>query len=100
MKQEADAKEIAVQLIRSGMENTTTGNWIFSFEEINERFGTDLPADGKLLDAISHHLYDQSDSVADFCISEEGVDLDFYYGQCPNYCGDDEDMGEGIRPQM
>lgn len=100
MKQEADAKEIAVQMIRSGMENTTIGNWIFSFEEINERYGTRLPADQELLNEISRQLYDRSDSVADFCILEEGVDLDFYYGQCPNYCGDDENMEEGIQPQM
>lgn len=97
---EPDAKEIALQLIQTGMENTTTGNWIFSFEEINEKYGTNLPADQGLLNRISGQLYDRSDSVADFCISEEGVDLDFYYGQCPNYCGDDEDMEEGIQPQM
>lgn len=100
MKQKADAKEIAEQLIRTGMENTTTGNWIISFEEINERYGTSLPADQELLNGISRQLYDRSDSVADFCISEEGVDLDFYYGQCPNYCGDDEDAEEVIQPQM
>lgn len=100
MKQEADAKEIATQLIRSGMENTTTGNWTYSFEEINEQFGTDLPADQELLNRISRQLYDRSDSVADFCISEDGVDLDFYYGQCPHYCGEDEDTEDSIQPQM
>lgn len=100
MKQEADAKEIAVQLIRSGMENTTTGNWIFSFEEINEKYGTNLPEDQELLNRISRQLYDRSDSVADFCISGDGVDLDFYYDQCPNYCGDDEGAEESIQPQM
>lgn len=99
-KKQFKPMELADALIREGMENTTTGNWTYSFEEINERYGIDLPADEKLLDTISHRLYEQSDSVADFCISEDGVDLDFYYGQCPNYCGDDEDAEEGIQLQM
>lgn len=84
-----NARVIAEHLIRAGTESTSTGNWIFSFEEINEHYHTSLPGDKKLLDEISRFLYSRSDSVADVCITEEGIDLDFYYGQCPNYSGDE-----------
>lgn len=90
---EAYAQTIAEYLIETGMENTTSGNWNFAFEEINERYAVNLPDDQVLLEDISRHLSDCSGAVADLCVTDEGVDLDFYYGLCPNYCSQIEAEG-------
>lgn len=96
------AQTIAEYLIETGTESTSSGNWIISFEEINQRYAVNLPSDKVLMENISRYLYDCSDSVADFCITDEGVDLDFYYGQCPNYCGgvQEGETDADIQPQM
>ena len=40
-----NAKAIADYMLDEGSEQTSSGNWIFSYDEINNRFGTDLPKD-------------------------------------------------------
>ncbi len=99
---ESYAQTIAEYLIGVGTENTGSGNWMIPFEEINQRYAVNLPADNVLLRNISIHLYGRSDSVADFCITDEGVELDFYYGQCPKYCRDvqEEETDADIQLKM
>lgn len=84
---EGYAQTISEYLIETGMEKTDSGHWTVPFQEINQRYATDLPADRRLLADISTYLYMFSESVVDFCITDEGVELDFYYSQCPNYNG-------------
>ena len=78
------AKAIADYMIAEGCEQTSSGNWIFAYDEINKRFGTDLPNDAELIDQIAEYIHaEKSDMVADLDLSQ-GFDLDFYTDHCPN----------------
>lgn len=86
------AKTIADYMIAEGCEQTSSGNWIFTYDEINRRFGTDLPNDAKLINQIADYIYaNKSDVVADHDLSQ-GFDLDFYTDCCPNI--DESCLGE------
>ena len=47
------AQTIAEYMIDEGTELTSSGNYHFSFDEINERFGTNLPSDKAMLDILT-----------------------------------------------
>ena len=77
-------KTIAEYMITEGGEQTSSGNWIFTYDEINNKFGTDLPNDAELLNQIAEYIYaEKSDVVSDLDLSQ-GFDLDFYTDCCPN----------------
>ena len=84
MEQQNIVKTIAGYMIAEGCEQTSSGNWIFTYDEINYRFGTDLPNDAELLNQIAEYIYaEKSDVVSDLDLSQ-GFDLDFYTDSCPN----------------
>lgn len=80
---ETYAKTIADQLIFLGAENTSEGNWIFDFDEIEDQFGVDLDADKEMLDLIEDALKDQCDTLSDIQIYNRLIDLMFYLVHCP-----------------
>lgn len=80
---EAYAKTIADQLIFRGAENTSEGNWIFYFDEIEDQFGVDLDADKEMLDLIEDALNEQGDTLSDIQIYDRQIDLMFYLVHCP-----------------
>ena len=87
-----NAKAIADYMLDEGSEQTSSGNWIFSYDEINNRFGTDLPKDAELINQITEYIYAvKSDVVSDLDLSQ-GFDLDFYTDHCPNI--DESCLGE------
>ena len=53
------------------------------YGNIANRFGVDLQTDGELRDMVSRQLYNRSDIVADFCMEQDKVTLDFFYVYCP-----------------
>ena len=65
-------------------ESTLSGSWAVPFGNLQKRFGVDLKTDTDLRDRVSRVLYDQSDIVADFCMEEDRVRLDFFYSRCPH----------------
>ena len=92
MEQQNIAKTIAGYMIAEGCEQTSSGNWIFTYDEINNRFGTDLPNDAELINQIAEYIYaEKSDVVSDLDLSQ-GFDLDFYIDHCPNI--DESCLGE------
>ena len=92
MEQQNIAKTIAGYMIAEGCEQTSSGNWIFTYDEINNRFGTDLPNDAELINQIAEYIYaEKSDVVSDLDLSQ-GFDLDFYTDCCPNI--DESCLGE------
>ena len=56
MEQQNIVKTIAGYMIAEGCEQTSSGNWIFTYDEINYRFGTDLPNDAELLNQIAEYI--------------------------------------------
>ena len=79
----AYAQTIAEYMIHVGTENTTTGNWHFGFDSINERFGLDLKNDEEMVELIREELYKQGDILSDVGIYDDDFDLMFYLDYCP-----------------
>lgn len=63
------AQTIAEYLIDEGTDKTHSGNYHFSFAEVNERFGTSLPGDKEMLEKIVSAL--DSEIVADVDATED-----------------------------
>lgn len=80
---ESYAQTIAKYMIQHGTENTTTGNWHFGFDTINERFGLDLKNDEEMVELIREELYKQGDILSDVDIYDDDFDLMFYLDYCP-----------------
>ena len=82
------ANMIAKYMVDIGISNTTTGNYIFTYSEINQMFKTNLPNDFDLLSEIVDVLYNRYDSVIadlDFDWVRDGsFDFIFYLDYCPN----------------
>lgn len=80
---ESYAQTIAEYMIHVGTENTTTGNWHFGFDSINERVGLDLKNDEEMVELIREELYKQGDILSDVGIYDDNFDLMFYLDYCP-----------------
>lgn len=82
------ANTIAKYMVDIGISNTTTGNYIFKYSEINQMFKTNLPNDFNLLSEIVDVLYNRYDSVIadlDFdWVHDSGFDFVFYLDYCLN----------------
>lgn len=90
------SQTIAEYMIDEGTERTESGNYHFSFAEINERFVTSLPGDEEMLEKIVSSL--DSGIVADVDTAE-GFDLTFYSDYCP-YAEDAEELDDTPTQQM
>lgn len=88
---QSKASEIAQYIIRTGTENTTSGNWYVSFDEIEDQFGVNLASDVDLLDRVCECLFDAGDVVAEFDVYDDEFDMMFYTDYCINYEDDDDE---------
>lgn len=93
---EAYAQTIAEYLMDEGTANTYSGNYIFDYTDINERFGVALPADEKMLRMIAKNL--DKDIVADVLMGN-AIDIMFYTQYCPNAIDEETEL-PGFTPQM
>lgn len=83
-------KKIAEYIVETGINSTTTGNWHIDFDEINTRFGTNLPADNDVLEKVQDYIFSEyPDKVVEMDCSED-FDLIFYTDCCPNYIEENE----------
>lgn len=80
---EGYAQTIAEHMIFVGTDNTTTGNWHFTYEEIGDRFGVNLSEDNEVLDMITEELYKHSEILSDVGVYCDEFDLTFYLNYCP-----------------
>ena len=93
------AQTIAEYMIKVGTENTTTGNWQFRFDEIGDKFGVDLSSNSDMVDKICKELYGNGETLSQIEVMGDTLDLTFYLKYCP-YADSDEDINEGIGPNM
>ena len=93
---ESYAQTIAEYLMDEGTANTYSGNYIFDYTEINERFGVALPVDENLLNMIVENL--DKDIVSDVTTGKD-IDLMFYTQYCPNVIDEETEL-PGFTPQM
>lgn len=80
------AQEIAKYIVETGTKETTTGNYIFEFDEINERFGVNIPDDENLYYDIIDALYEYADMIGEIedPLKRRAFDIVFYLENCPN----------------
>lgn len=90
------AQTIAEFLLDEGADKTHSGNYHFSFAEINERFGTSLPVDKEMMDKIVSAL--DSEIVANVDTTDD-FDLMFYLDFCP-YAEESEELENTPSQQM
>ena len=77
------AQTIAEFITDYGTKETTSGNYLIPFEEINKRFGVDLFHDEELLDKIFDSF--DWDIVSGVDINDGEFDMTFYTDYCPDY---------------
>lgn len=93
------AQTVADYLIETGTELTQSGNYHFDFNDINERFGVNLPEDTELLGKLTEQLTSGENSLVVSDINmDTDIDLNFYTQYCPNVI--DEDCSEAFTQTM
>lgn len=76
----ADAADF---IITDGTSQTTEGNWILSFEELEKRTGLCLDGKPFLQELLGDMLCDRPE-VADLTIDDSCIDIVYYLDFCPN----------------
>ncbi len=96
------AKTIAEHYIDAGSEKTRTGNWYLYFEEINERYKTNLPSDKEMAADIADHLKKGYPyTVRDAVLADDGIFISFQPDLCPLVERDwDQEPEEELIQQM
>ena len=82
------AEKIADYIVETGLNETTTGNYIFRYKELNRKFGCSLPEDYRLRDRIVSKVYEKyRAAICDLYYSghpDDGFDFMFFLNYCPN----------------
>lgn len=75
------AREIADWMFKVGTEETMSGNYCFYFEDINEKFGTNLPEDAEMVDSIVEEMWSTHDML-DSDVEEDCFSWYFCLSDC------------------
>lgn len=79
------ANNLMDALIAEGTKKTTSGNYIFYFNEIKKDYKVDLKKEKKLLNEMITFARIHRDSIiADLEVYDECLDFNFYLQFCPN----------------
>lgn len=83
MSRIAIAAEIADYMVDAGTSHTLSGNYHFSFTEINRDFGTELPEDEEMMSMICKRIESEHcEKVAELDLTED-FDFMFWLDCCP-----------------
>lgn len=70
-------------IVQDGVANTTSGNWILDFDELEKQSG--LCVEGKpFFQQLIGNMLCERPEVADLSIEENGFDVTYYLDVCPN----------------
>lgn len=84
-------------MVAIGTKNTTQGNWRIGFDELAQRTG--FEHDFNSVDTLMDMLREQ-EAVADAELLEDGIEVKYHLGFCPNYESQpEEDVPESIQPK-
>ena len=73
-------------MIAEGTRKTSSGNYIFYFNEIKKKYQVDLNKEKKLLgEIIAEARLHRSAIIADLVVDDGCLDFNFYLDYCPNY---------------
>ena len=92
---ERQAREIVEFIVRDGTQNTSNGNWISDFDELQKQ--TKLCMDGKpFFQQLIGNMLCERPEVADLSIGEGCFDVDYYLDYCPN-CEQEQDAANMVK---
>lgn len=87
------AEKIVEYMVEEGTRETSTGNWVFYYSELNERFSVNLRNDNILLIEIIAALFEHH-SIIDFDVDSDEECIDIIFGL--SYCDNLEDPWEAF----
>lgn len=77
-------------IVSTGTQNTTEGNWIINFDELEKQTGINLEFNDGICNVLVEMLHER-ESVADVEINEDTIDVCYYLNFCPQYGGHSEE---------
>ena len=72
-------------IVFTGIQNTTEGNWIIGFDEIEKQIGINLEFNDGIYNVLVDMLHER-EPVADVELNENAIDVCYYLDFCPQ-CG-------------
>lgn len=89
-------------IVSTGTQNTTEGNWIIGFEELEKQTGINLEFNDGICNVLVDMLHER-EPVADVELNENAIDVCYYLDYCPQYGGHSEEaeleqLPESIAP--
>lgn len=78
-------------IVETGTQNTTEGNWIISFDEVEKKTGINLEFNDGICNVLVDMLHERA-AVADVELTDSGIDVCYYLQFCPNYSGHPEEI--------
>ena len=73
-------------IVSTGTQNTTEGNCIISFDELQKQTGINLEFNDGICSILVDMLH-KRESVADVEMNENAIDVCYYLDFCPQYGG-------------
>lgn len=77
-------------IVTTGTQNTTEGNWIISFDELEKQTGINLEFNDSICNVLVDMLHER-EPVADVELNENAIDVCYYLDFCPQYGGHPEE---------
>lgn len=77
-------------IVSTGTQNTTEGNWIIGFDEIEKQTGINLEFNDGICNVLVDMLH-ECEPVADVELNENAIDVCYYLDFCPQYGGHPEE---------
>ena len=77
-------------IVTIGTQNTTEGNWIIGFNEIEKQTGINLEFNDGICNVLVDMLHER-EPVADVELNENAIDVCYYLDFCPQYGGHPEE---------
>ena len=77
-------------IVSSGTQNTTEGNWIISFDELEKQTGINLEFNDGICNVLVDMLHEREE-VANVELGDSSIDVCYYLDFCPQYGGHPEE---------
>lgn len=91
--------EAVDHIVSTGTQNTTEGNWIISFDEIEKQTGINLEFNDGICNVLVDMLYEREE-VANVELGDSGIDVCYYLDFCPQYGGQTEETEPEQLPEL
>lgn len=88
--------ELANQIIKDGTQNTSTGNWIISFDKVEKQFGVAVSEDNGIAALLENEL-EGRDEIADLDMTDGNIDVVYHLAYCPNLV---DEAAEIVKPRV